>query len=171
MSPGYYATDTRRTGRGPSGFTFLEILIALCVVLIALVPLIRLHVTSMRMIDAGAHRARATLLANDRLAEMMTLEKLDVGKANGRVEDANDGTVYCWTAEVTEAHPSEVETLPLPGLRQVHVEVAWQDGGQAASVALDTYARTPVAQEQATRENENHEKSKQRTTQRSGLGL
>jgi type II secretion system protein I len=157
--------------RGPSGFTFLEILIALCVVLIALVPLLRLHVVSIRMIDSGSHLARAALVANDRLAEILARETPDLGKASGRVEDANDGTVYRWTAEVTEAHPPEMEAVPLPGLRQVRVEVAWQDGGQDSVVALDTYVHVAVAHERGTLEDKDNEKSNQRTIRSSGPAL
>jgi Tfp pilus assembly protein PilV len=157
--------------RGPSGFTFLEILIALCVVLLALVPLMRLHVVSIRMIDSGSHIAKAALLANDRLAEILARETPDLGQSNGRVEDANDGTVYRWTAEVTETRPPETESAPLSGLRQVRVEVAWQDGGHDVVVALDTYVHVAGARERGTLEDKDNEKSNQRTVQPSRSAL
>jgi len=148
---------------GPRGFTFLEILIALCIVLLALVPLIHLHVASIRMIDASAHMAKATLLANDRLATTLTQERPDLGKSGGRVEDANDGMVYRWTVVVTDTHPPETESLPLVGLRQVRVEVAWQDGGRDRVVALDTCIRVAVTKEREILENKGNEKSNVRT--------
>lgn len=148
---------------GPQGFTFLEILIALCVVLIALVPLIHLHVASIRMIDSSSHMARATLLANDRLAEILAREAPDLGKSGGRVEDANDGMIYRWTAVVTDTRPPEAESLPLWGMRQVRVEVAWQNGGREVVVSLDTYVHTAVASEREVLENKDNEGNNTRT--------
>jgi type II secretion system protein I len=156
--------DTTYAWRGSAGFTLLEILVALCVVLLALVPLIHLHVVSIRTLDSSSHRAAATLLANDRLAEVLVQETSDLGQSSGRVEDANDGTVYRWTAVVTEARPAEVESVPLLGLRQVCVEVAWEDSGHEAVVSLDTYVYTPVAGERKILENQNGEKSNIQTT-------
>jgi type II secretion system protein I len=148
---------------GSGGFTFLEVLVALCVVLLALVPLIHLHAASIRMIGSGAQRAKATLLANDRLAEILAQETPDLDQSAGHVDDANDGTVYRWTAVVTEARPPELESVPLAGLRQVHVEVAWDDGRQEAVVALDTYVRVVGAGAPEILEEKDHEKSNQQT--------
>jgi type II secretion system protein I len=151
--------------RGPPGFTFLEILIALCIVLIALVPLIHLHVASIRMIDSSSHRAKAAILANDRLAEIMAQKVPDLGKSSGRVEDANDGTVYRWTAVVTDTRPPEIESVPLAGMRQVHVDVAWQNGDQDVVVSLDTFIHVAVASEREILENKDNGKSKKTTLQ------
>ncbi len=154
---------TADVGHRSQGFTFAEILIAVCVVLLALVPLIHLHVASIRMIDSSSHLAKATVLANNRLAEILAREAPDLGKSGGRVEDANDGMVYRWTAAVTDARPREAESLPLLGLRQVRVEVVWQDGGREAVVALDTYVHVAVARERETLENKGNEKNNTQT--------
>ncbi len=156
---------TADAGHGPQGFTFAEILIALCVVLLALVPLIHLHVASIRMIDSSSHMAKATVLANNRLAEILAREAPDLGKSGGRVEDANDGMVYRWTAAVTDARPREAESLPLLGLRQVRVEVLWQDGRREAVVALDTYIHVAAAREREILENNDNEKNNTRPVQ------
>jgi Tfp pilus assembly protein PilV len=149
----------------------VEILVALCVVLLSLVPLVHLHVASIRMLDSSSHRAAAVLLANDKLAEVMAQDTHDLGPSSGRVEDANDGTVYRWTAEVTEAHPAEVESAPLLGLRQVHVEVAWENGGRDTIVALDTYVQVPVARAPENLDSTDNEKSNRPTGQPSRLGF
>jgi Tfp pilus assembly protein PilV len=163
MYHAHWVIHAADTGHGPRGFTFLEIVIALCVVLIALVPLIHLHVASIRTIDSSSHMAKAALLANDRLAEILAQETPDLGKSGGRVEDANDGTVYRWTAVVTDARPPEAESLPLSGLRQVHVEAVWQDGGRDVVVSLDTYIHVAVASEREILENKNYEGNSTRT--------
>jgi len=138
---------TPSTVRGSRGFTFLEILIALCVVLLALVPLMRLQVVSVRMMDTSSRRARAVLLANDKLAEIMAQEATDLGTSNGRMEDADSSTVYHWTASVADACTPETGSAPAAGIRQVRVEVGWRDSGRDVIVSLDTFIHVPVVNE------------------------
>jgi Tfp pilus assembly protein PilW len=127
-----------------AGFSFLEVLIALCVVLIALVPLIRLHLTSIHMIDSSSRRARAMLLANAKMTEIIAMETPDLGgKSKGRVED-ECGVVFSWSRMVKDAELSDVTETPLPGLCQVHVDVTWKDGRQDAVVSADTFVHFPT---------------------------
>lgn len=156
--------------RGSSGFTLLEILVALCVVLIALVPLIHLHVTSIRMMDSGSRMARATLLANDRLAEVLARDVPELGKSTGRVEDETGHTVYRWTSLVTEAAVPELETVRLAGIRQVHVEVAWQEGERDVAVSLDSLVRILTRGPREIRNDPNDNKSDKKSSL-SGSGV
>jgi hypothetical protein len=156
-------TGTAWRLRGSAGFTFLEILVALCIVLLALVPLLHLHMASIRMLDAGVHEAKAALLANDKMGEILAQETPEAGQSGGRVADANDGTVYRWTAVVAQARPAEVDALPLLGLRQVRVDVAWENCGREALVSLGTYVYVPVVGERKILENASSEKSNRPT--------
>jgi len=149
--------------REPLGFTFMEILVALCIVLIALVPLIHLHVTSVHMIDSGSHIARATLVANDRLAEILARDIPELGKLSGRVEEETRGTVYRWTSTVTDAPLPQLESVRLMGIRQVHVDVTWQDGEREAMVSLDTLVHIAPRSEREIRDNSNADKSNNKT--------
>jgi len=123
---------------GPPGFTLIEILVALCVVLISLVPLIRLHVLSIRQIDSGMLLARATLLANAKLAEIVAQRDPAFGKAEGRFDDAHQGGAFYWKSAVTEARPSELAAAAWSDMRHVHLDVFWQKGDRDAAVSLDT---------------------------------
>ena len=143
----------------PSGFTLMEILVALCIVLIALVPLIHLHVTSIRMIDSGSHMARATLVAGDRLAEILARDVPELGKSSGRVKDETRGTVYHWSSVVTDAPVPALESARLMGIRQVHVDVTWQDGEREAIVSLDTLVHVAARGEREILDNPNDDKS------------
>ena len=125
-------------GAGSPGFTLIEILVALCVVLIALVPLIRMHVLSIRQIDAGMLTARATLLANAKLAEMVAQKKPAFGKAEGRFDEAHQGVVFYWKSVVTESRPSELAAEAWSDMRRVHLDVFWQKGDRDAAVSLET---------------------------------
>jgi Tfp pilus assembly protein PilW len=150
--------------RGCLGFTFMEILVALCIVLIALVPLIHLHVTRIHMIDFGSHMARATLVANDRLAEILARDVPELGKSTGRVEEETGGTVYRWTSVVTDAPVPALESVRLMGIRQVHVDVAWQDGERNAVVSLDTLVHVALRGQREILDNPNVDKSNNKTT-------
>jgi general secretion pathway protein I len=123
---------------GTPGFTFLEILVALCIVLIALIPLIRLHVISIRMVDAGMRMSRATLLANDRLAEVLAREVPELGTSHGRVVDGDSHTTYYWTTTVTEVQPIASESTALAGIRRLRVDVTWGDGERTSDVSVET---------------------------------
>lgn len=145
------------------GFTFMEILVALCIVLIALVPLIHLHVTSIHMIDFGSHMARATLVANDRLAEILARDVPELGKSTGRVEEETGGAAYRWTSVVTDAPVPALESVRLMGMRQVHVDVTWQDGERSAIVSLDTLVHVALRREREILDNPNADKSNNKT--------
>jgi len=123
---------------GPPGFTLIEILVALCVVLIALVPLIRLHVLSIRQIDSSMLLTKATLLANAKLAEIVAQSKPAFGKAEGRFDDADQRVAFYWKSAVTEARPSELTAEAWSDMRHVHLDVFWQKGDRDAAVSLDT---------------------------------
>jgi hypothetical protein len=149
--------------RRHAGFTFMEILVALCIVLIALVPLIHLHVVSIHMIDAGSHMAKATLVANDRLAEILARDVPELGKSSGQIEDATSTTVYRWTVVITDAAVPELESTRLMGIRQVHVDVAWQDGERDVVVSLDTLVHVAPQSKRQILDNANDEKSNEQT--------
>lgn len=163
MSHSHNTSGSTIGTRGRSGFTFLEILVALCIVLIALVPLIHLHVGSIRMIDSGSHIAKATLLANDRLAEILARNVPELGKSSGRMEDETGGTVYRWTSVVTDAAVPALESTRLMGMRQVHVEVTWQDGERDAIVSLDTLVHVAARSKREILDSSNDDKSDNKT--------
>jgi type II secretion system protein I len=149
----------------PSGFTLLEVLIALCIILIALTPLIQLHVTSIRLIDSGSHRARAASLANAKLAEIVAEESPELGTANGRIEE-DRGLTFFWKSTAMAADPPELAAAALLGMRHVHVDVTWQDGRQDAMVSVDTFVHIPT-QNVRTEPNDRYELDREKTTGRS----
>lgn len=136
-----------------AGFTLIEVLVALCVMLIALTPLIQLHVTSIRSIDASAQAAAATVLANSLLAEILMKEVPEVGESSGRVEDADTGRAFQWKSVVADVDPTELPARDLLGLRRVHLEVAWRDSGRDGTVALETVVYLSAPSEQKKSEN------------------
>jgi hypothetical protein len=163
MSHSLNTSGTDFGTRRHSGFTFMEVLVTLCIVLISLVPLIHLHVVSVHMADSSSHMARATLLANSQLAEILARDVPELGKSSGRVEEETGGVVYRWTSVVTDAAVPALESTRLMGIRQVHVEVTWQDGERDAVVSLDTLIHIAARGKREVLDGSNEKKSDNKT--------
>ena len=145
------------------GFTLIEILVALCVVLIALVPLIRMHVLSVRQIDAGMLTARATFLANAKMAELVAQKRPAFGKAEGRFDELHQGIAFYWKSVVTEARPSELTAEAWSDMRHVHLDVFWQKGDRDAAVSLDTLVHVAADRKIEIAEKQDDDSSKKTT--------
>jgi type II secretion system protein I len=131
------------------GFTLVESVVALAVAAIALVALLRLQVVAMRTADKAQGLTQAVLLAQQKMAEALSSNSLSLGTESGLV--AAHGDRFTWQREVADAHPAP----PVPAdpawttnqpllhptrLRQLTVEVRWQNGPGDKCVRLTTYA-------------------------------
>ena len=70
----------------PTGFTFVEVIVALAIVSISLLGLIRLHLISIRMVEAAEVTSQAVLLAEEKIAEALALGYPKEGTKSGTVE-------------------------------------------------------------------------------------
>jgi len=117
----------------------VEVLVALCVVLLALVPLIRLHVVSISTLDSTRQMTQAVLLANAKLAETIATDVPEVGNAKGIIEDPESGTVLYWRSVISDTDRPELKVAGLEGIREVRVELSWKDGHREGTVSLCTF--------------------------------
>ena len=69
-----------------TGFTLVEVIVALVIVSISLLGLIRLHLISISMADAAEMTSQAVLLAEEKIAETLALGYPKEGTASGVVE-------------------------------------------------------------------------------------
>ena len=110
-----------------AGFTLLEVMVALAIVAIALVSLLGLSSRTLTVNDRVEHITRATLLAQQRLAE------LDAGVPLRDGDQELQGTFpapfadYRWRLSYQDT--------PLPAVQQVTVVVAW--GAEAKNEAVE----------------------------------
>ncbi len=120
-------------------FTLIEVLIALAITLIGLVPLLHLLTTSILMADSAWNLSQATLIGNSKLAEVIAENNLEIGIDRGSVESEEKEIVFDWQSKVIEANINELEDTGLKDLRKVTVTVTWYEGQSQKQIFLTTY--------------------------------
>lgn len=120
-------------------FTLVEVLLALSITAIALVPLLHLLVVSISMVDSAGCLSQATLIANAKLSEVISKGYPEIGNDKGYIENEGSDIVFVWQVSVTDAHTKELEDIGLSGLRKVNVAVTWNEGQREKQVSLSTY--------------------------------
>jgi len=120
-------------------FTLIEVLIALAITLIGLVPLLHLLTTSILMADSAWNLSQATLIGNSKLAEVIAENNLEIGIDQGSIESEEKEIVFDWQSKVIEVNINELEDTGLKDLRKVTVTVTWHEGQSQKQIFLTTY--------------------------------
>ena len=110
----------------PTGFTFVEVIVALAIVSISLLGLIRLHLISINMAEAAEVKSQAVLLAEEKIAETLALGYPEKGTKSGTVE--KNALCMRWRTEVTDLQSPRWLQANITGLRRVCVNVGWELG-------------------------------------------
>ncbi len=127
------------------GFTLLEVMVAIAVVAIALVPLLRLHLLSL---DATMHAqdlTTAVSLAQEKMSELATSP--EPGETKGDF-DAPLYERFRWQTSVGDVEEvvipnldaPEGEELPTFEVQRIEVTVIWLDGEREKLYTLESYA-------------------------------
>ena len=124
-----------------SGFTLLEVLVAVAIVGIALVGLLRLHLLSLDATLAAQDLTTAVLLAEGKMATFMAQSPRE-GEDQGQF-DGPGLERFSWTTLVTDhdidlsgQNGGREESI---GLRHVTVSVHWREGNRNRTYSLETY--------------------------------
>ncbi len=131
------AEDRPRASRTFRAFTIVEVIAALAIVSIALLGLLQLHLTSIRVTDTARTTALAVLVAQEKAAEAASGGWPALGAKSGTTE--MDGSPFNWRTEVTNFDALASCGLGHSALRQLSVRVAWHDGLGARTVETTTY--------------------------------
>ena len=115
-----------KSQRSCAAFTFMEVLASLAIVSIALVGLLRLHLTSITMADTAQATSQAVFLAREKIAETMAKGYPDIGVNTGVLE--NDTLEMRWRTEVSNFEPPELVEADVTGLREISVDITWRQG-------------------------------------------
>ena len=130
---------TRLSLRTIRAFTLIEVLIALAITLVGLIPLLHLLTTSILMTDSAWNLSQATLIGNARLAEVISQNDLKIGTDKGSVESREKEIFFDWQSQVTEADIEELQEINPTGLLKVTVTVMWPEGQSQKEISLTTY--------------------------------
>jgi general secretion pathway protein I len=127
--------DLQLHGSG-SGFTLLEVLVAIAVIATAMVSLLGLHGRNIQIIASDQHLARATILAQQVMTQaLVSSEFPDPTQDRG---DFADDPAYHWALEILRGPNRDIEELT----REIRVSV-WWSGGEDEAVTLATLVRKP----------------------------
>ncbi len=131
------AEDRPRASGKSKAFTLVEVVAALAIVSIALLGLLQLHLTSVKIVDTAKTTALAILVAQEKAAEATGAGWPSVGAKSGTAE--MDGSQFNWRTEVTNLDSFASCGLGHSALRQLSVNVTWRDGAGARTVQMTTY--------------------------------
>ena len=122
-----------------AGFTLLEMMVAVCVIAIALTSVYKLHAQTIRLNTIARFDTIAPLLAQERMALIDTQKIEDVADDSGEFEDGFEKYTYNVVVEET---PSEfLETSADLGkdsgliLKKITIEIAGKENGQTYRVS------------------------------------
>ena len=125
-------------GGRAQAFTLLETVLAVSIILLALVPLLHLHVRCIQTCEIAMRLSKATVLADEQLAKLTADSNLSTGTYRGRIDDERQDIVYEWSAVVEDLPENYLEPLSVAGLRRVQLTLDWVDGYKKREVTLES---------------------------------
>lgn len=129
--PAGFRRPNSRAPRGrDSGFTLLEVMVALAILAVAMGVILQLFSTGLKGGRLAERRAVAALLAQSKLAAVGVESPLEEGQSEGRFERD-----YRWRVAIAPYQEQGRETLPEggPAAYEVVVTVSWGDPDRAES--------------------------------------
>ena len=114
------------------GFTLLEVMVAMAILATALMVVFSHQATSMNLGNEARVLIKATLLAQEKMAELLAQGQLDMGTDTGEVEDGTPALKW-----KTSVEDSEQE-----GLMRVTVLVTWKARSKERDLEIATYVGT-----------------------------
>lgn len=108
-----------------SGFTLLEVMVALSIIAIALVSVYKLHTQSIDMLNDIKFYTTAPLLARGKMAEIENLAADELGDDSGDFGDDFPG--FDWRVTVNEVESETLDTFA-ENLKRIDLAVSLNDG-------------------------------------------
>ena len=130
-------TYSREASGRASGFSLIEMVVAMGLLAMGLIGVIRLFPVGLRASKRSEVVSKATFLAQQRLEELKLAGYAALAADPPTVPLSGASDKYRWAATV---EPVEAAGLPTTNdLRAVTVTVQWPEGGQMRSTAVTTY--------------------------------
>jgi general secretion pathway protein I len=137
----------RLEGFDSHGFTLLEVLIAMAILALAMPILLGLRNWDLNLHSRAADITAATMLAQEKLIEAELLPLYPVGETTGDFRDPPLG--YQMPAEITNRAQRYrwkriITTTQLPVVREVKIQILWQQGATDEVLEASTYVFAPT---------------------------
>ena len=129
--------DTSINRKSQSGFTLIEVVVAMTILVMFLVPILGAISGGMKNISTAKRRSVALMLAQNK---MMELEMMPVPEAEGVEEgDFPEFPDYRWQYDAIKTPDLELmeETIGLIGM-EIHLSVFWKEGESEKSISIKT---------------------------------
>lgn len=137
LKVGILMSDNRYQQRLLTGFTFIEVLIALAVVSIALLAMLRFCLLSIKIADKAQITSQAVFLAEEKISQTLAVGYPKKGTDSGTVQ--NEGVLFDWQVEVADAHLPGLDKPHVEGLRKISVDVSWKQSTGRNHLQMSTY--------------------------------
>lgn len=134
-----------------TGFTLLEVMVAVALVAIALVPLLRLHLVSLDATIWAQDYTTAVMLAQKTMTEKMApipserelgerkSGELEPGEENGTFDEPAYAR-FQWQTLIEEKEELTLGEIAQPlEVQRVQVTITWQDGQRSRAYQLESY--------------------------------
>ena len=137
--------------RADSGFTLLEVLVATVIMAVAVTALLTALTTSLRNAAHLTDHDRATLLARQKMDELLIARDVPVGAAFDGVWDPtlSGGVASGWQARVTEFDQLDHAGAGSAILERVELVVWWNSGDKRRTFTLEGFRRSKLRPEDA----------------------
>jgi general secretion pathway protein I len=131
----------------PGGFTLLEVLLAIGILALAMPILLGLRNWDLNLHSRAADITAATMLAQEKLIEAELLPVYPVGETTGDFRNPPPG--YQVPGDITERAERYkwkrvITTTPLPSVREVKIQILWQQGATDEVLEASTYVFAPT---------------------------
>ena len=135
-----------------TGFSLLEAIVCLTIMAMMFTVVFQSFSGSLRAVRVGEEYSQATIMAQGKLAELLTAPELTESTLRGEIslagpDQVNEAALYEWRSEAVRYESDAIGDLDsdLLTLFKVTVEVSWQSGSQRRSTSLTSLKIVPAS--------------------------
>jgi len=132
-------SKSRRNFFATTGFTLIEVVVALAILGIGLTVIIELFSGGLRLARTSEEYTKAMNFAHMKMEEITSKQKIEEGSDEGKCDD----DTFHWQVKIkkTDLLPIEKDSdfKPPIELFQVRVDILWQSGSKEKSASIESY--------------------------------